>query len=276
MIRSRYFWLAAVAAAIIPLLAIDIARHYIDWQKEVREELITVVQNLYSFSREQKAGILDKVLERNQALMFLIYIKSFAILILSALSFYFFKKYKQQQNSRLLRPLLYTIAMIACFIFAKLYLFASINTNKNIRFLALDTDARSFGELYKDNFKGRVVYIDFWGTTCGPCLQEFRNFTQPLKDKYRNRNDIEYLYIAQGNEYLWRGQIKKYNIEGCHIFLEASQYEKLYQQLTKDSTVLMPHYLITDKQGNIVEPNAKQPSDRDSLYFQLDKYLSKE
>lgn len=36
----------------------------------------------------------------------------------------------------------------------------------------------------------------------------------------------------------------------------------------------MPHYLIIDKKGNIVESNAKRPSDSHSLFLQLDKYLA--
>ena len=274
MIKSRYFWLAAIAIAIIPILSIDVAQHYLDWQKEVREELIVVVQNLYSFNKEQKASILDKVFERNQTLMFLIYVKSFVILILIVINFYFFRRYKRQESPKLLKPFFYTIIIVACFTLTKLFLINRINTDENIRFLTINPTASSFQQLYNDNFKGKVLYVDFWGTTCGPCLQEFRDFTKPLKDKYRQRDDIKYLYIAQGSEYLWREQIKKYNVEGNHVLVDETQFEKLYKQSTNDSTVLMPHYLIIDKKGRVVEPNAKQPSDGDSLYLQLDKYLS--
>ena len=206
--------------------------------------------------------------------MFLIYVKSFAILILLTFSFYFFRLYKKQQRPKLLKPLFYTIAIIACFTLTKVFLINRINTNENVRFLTINRSTSSLQQLYNDNFKGKVVYVDFWGTTCGPCLQEFRDFTKPLKDKYRQRDDIRYLYVAQGNEYLWHEQIKKYNVEGDHIFADETQYEKLYQESTKDSVVLMPHYLIIDKKGDIVEPNAKRPSDGDSLYLQLDKYFA--
>ena len=273
MIKSRHFWFAAITTAIIPLLTIDIAHHNLDWQKEVREEIIIVVQNIYAFDTDKKAKILDKVFERNQTLQFLIYIKSIAILILLVTSFYSFRIYRKQQRPKLLKPLLYTLAVIICFTLTKVLLINRINTNENIRVLTINPRTSYFHQLYNDNFKGKVVYVDFWGTTCGPCLQEFRNFTKPLKDKYRQRNDIEYLYIAQGNEYLWHEQIEKYNIEGNHVFVDLAQYGKLYQQSTKDSLILMPHYLIIDKKGNIVEPDAKRPSDNDSLYLQLNKYL---
>lgn len=232
------------------------------------------MQDVYPFNRQQKANILDKVFERNQTLMLLIYVKSFVILLLLTFTFYFFKRYRKQQSPRLLKPLFYTIAIVCCFTLTKVLLINNINTNENIRFLTITPGTSSFHQLYNDNFKGKVVYVDFWGTTCGPCLQEFRNFTKPLKDKYRQRDDIGYLYIAQGNKYLWHEQIKKYNVEGDHLFVNEIQYEKLYQQSTKDSFVLMPHYLIIDKKGNIVELNAKRPSDSDSLYLQLDKYLA--
>jgi thiol-disulfide isomerase/thioredoxin len=274
MIKSRYFWLAAILIAVIPLLGIDITQHYLDWQKDVREELIVVVQNLYPFNKQQKTSILDKVFERNQTLMFLIYMKSFAILILLAFSFYFFRLYKQQQKPKLLKPLFYTLVIIAFFTLTKIFLINRINANKNIRFITMKAGTSSFKQLYIDNFRDKVVYVDFWGTTCGPCLQEFRDFTKSLKDRYAQRDDIKYLYVGQGNEYIWHEQIKKYNVTGDHIFMDEKDYEKLYQLSTNDSLVLMPHYLIIDKKGNIVEPNAKRPSDGDSLYLQLDKYLA--
>lgn len=252
----------------------DIAQHYLDWQKEVREELISVVQNVYSFDKQQKATILDKVFERNQTLTFLIYIKSFIIITLLPLSFYFFRIYKQQQRPNFFKPLLSTITLISCFILIKIFLVNGVITNNNIQILTLSSETSSFQTLYNENFKGKVVYVDFWGTTCGPCLQEFRDFTKPLKDKYKLRSDISYLYVAQGNEYMWHEQIKKYDVTGAHLFVNLNQYEDLYKQSTNDSIVLMPHYLIIDKRGNIVERNAKQPSDRDSLYAQLDKYLT--
>ena len=274
MIKSKHFWIAAIIIAFTPLLAIDITQHYVDWQKEVRGELINVVQN-YSFDREEKANVLERVFARNKTLTFLFYIKSFSILVLLLFSFYFFRQYYRNQKPTLFKPLLLTITLIACFIAVKVFLFNRVITNEKIKILTFRDEDSTFNKLYDANFKGKVVYVDFWGTTCGPCLNEFRNFTKPLKDKYRNRPDIDYLYIGQGNRYLWREQIKKYDVEGHHIFLNSSQYDKLYIQYAKDSLVVMPRYMIIDKKGNVTEPNAKRPSEKDSLHSQLDKYLTK-
>lgn len=276
MIKTKSFWIAAICLAIIPLLIVDIAQHYLDWKTEVREEIITMVQNVYSFDRQQKADILDKLFERNATLTFLMYSKSFFSLILFGSSLYFFRVYRRQQNAGFLKPVVSAIALVLCFMLVKIYAGNQLKTNPAIQFLKADPNDLTLEGIYNQNFKGKVLYIDFWGTTCGPCLQEFRDFTQPLKDRYRDRHDIAYLYVAQGNQYLWKAQIGKYKVEGFHVFVNENQYEKLYRHATRDSTgsVLMPRYLIIGKTGNIVETNAAQPDARSVLYNQLDKYLA--
>lgn len=275
MIKSRNFWIGMVYFAVITLLLIDIPEHYMDWQKEVREEIITVAQNVYTYSKDQKAKVLDRVFERNETLTFLIYIKAFLGLVLLGCSIFFFRRYNKEEGKRVWRAMLSGTVVIACLLSVKLFLSDRLTADSRIAFLpAADTD-HSFRYIYDRNFKGSVVYIDFWGTTCGSCLQEFRDFTQALKDRYTSRKDIVFLYVSQGRRYLWKKQIKKYNVQGYHIFLDEARYDKLFRQLTQDSTgtIAMPRYLIVDKSGNIAVANARQPSDRDSLYSQLDKYL---
>ncbi|QEC68154.1 TlpA family protein disulfide reductase [Panacibacter ginsenosidivorans] len=273
MIKSKNFWVATIALAIIPLLSIDIAQHYVDWQKEVREELIYAVQDVYSFTKEQKTALLDKVFERNETLTFLFYTKIFCSILLLLLSIYFFRLYKKEKLVNPFKSVAVCVIVIAFFLSGKILSVIMFSTNDKTNFLTLPANEYSFQNLYDQNFKGKVVYVDFWGTTCGPCLAEFRDFTKPLKERYKTNKDINYLYISRGNKYLWKQQIDKYGIDGYHVFLEDEQYDELYKASTKDTNVLMPHYLIIDKQGKVAITSAKHPSDKDSLYAQLDKYL---
>src|SRR5205809_217761 len=141
---SRNFWIAAIMLAIIPLLSMDIVQHYVDWKSEVREELIAVVQNLYSFDREQKAAVLDKVFERNETLTFLMYVKSFSILLLLFFSFYFFRRYKQLGRPGFFKPFLYSTVLISGFILIKIFLFNRVNTNDKIQLLTMSPNDSSF------------------------------------------------------------------------------------------------------------------------------------
>lgn len=275
MLKSINFWVVAISLAAIGWLAIDIVKHNLDWQKDVREELIITVQNMYSFNKEEKAKILDKVFERNQTYMFAIYVKCFLIVILLVAIPLFLRRLKKIEGFHIVKALGYSAILAAFVLSIKILFINRINTNDKIQFLS-NAKAASIQELYNTNFKGKVVYVDFWGTTCGPCLEEFRNFTAPLKEKFKQREDISYLYIAQGNNFLWHNQVAKYKVEGAHLFVDEAQYEKLYRESISDSSeaITMPRYIILNKKGIVVEKNALRPSEKERLYDQLTQYLS--
>lgn len=275
MIKSKFFWIGAILLATIPLLLIDVTKHTLSWKTEVHDEMIYAVQNTYGFTVQQKADILDRILESNKTLMAATYIKSFISIIFFVLSLYFFRRFAKTEKVNFLKPLITCIALIVCFVSVKMFLLPNFHRDQKVKFVELQPNENNLTNLYHTNFKGKVVYVDFWGTTCGPCLEEFRDFTKPLKDKYRSRNDIAYLYISRGNQYLWKQQIEKYDIEGTHLFLDDDQYDKLYKQCVHNNkaVVYMPRYVILNKKGEIVITDAKRPSDSNSLYAQLDKFL---
>ncbi len=55
-------------------------------------------------------------------------------------------------------------------------------------------------------YKGKVVYLDFWGTWCGPCLSEMP-YSVNLQKQYANK-DIVFVYLAADDfDDKWRGTI---------------------------------------------------------------------
>lgn len=278
MIRSAKFWIGTILLAVIPLLLIDIGHHTVDWGKEVKGEIIDIAYHAELFPGDQKSQALETAFDKNTNLTFLIYLKSLLSLLFLVLGIYLLVHYVKKNRPGFLKPAMAIAVVMICFLSVKVFLLPRIITNDKIRFLTLAKDDTALQNLYNANFKGKVVYIDFWGTTCGPCLDEFRHFTQPLKNKYKSKN-ISFLYICGGSylrhEYMWREQIKKYNIEGNHIFLEFDQYANLYRNLVDNKKILitMPRYMILDKTGKVVISDAKRPSDRDSLSSQLNRYL---
>jgi thiol-disulfide isomerase/thioredoxin len=216
-------------------------------------------------------------LERSTTLQFLIYTKSFLGIILIALSIYWFRKFSKQEHFGFLKPALFTLLIIGFSVTIKLFLTFGRNNNEKIRFVQLESQPAALKPLIDKHFKNKVVYVDFWGTSCGPCLMEFRYSTKPMKVKYKETDDLAYLYVSQGNKNLWMKQIERFDIEGYHLFLDDPQYTNLYRDALKNDTAiaLMPRYMIVDKNGKVVETDAKRPSDKDSLFAQLDHVLNK-
>ena len=275
MIRSRHFWAGAIMLAVIPMLVLDISEHYIAWQKEVREPIIEVVQNFNNVGKAQKAEILDRVFEKNSSLIQRSVFKGSISIVLLLIGIYQLSSYAKSEKPLFLKPALIITGLIITFMAFKISFSMAVNTEPGANFITVNAGENSFKSIINKNFKGKVVYVDFWGTTCGPCLLEFDNFTHPVKEHYKNRKDIAYLYVANGNRYFWKKQIAKHKVDGNHLFLEDAEYVKLYHEALNNATatVTMPRYLIVDKAGNVAVADASRPSDSGKLYSELDKYL---
>jgi len=101
-------------------------------------------------------------------------------------------------------------------------------------------------------YKGRIIYLDIWGTWCGPCkaaLKESHKLKEALMDY-----DIIYLYLANHSpEESWKNTIKEYNLTGencIHYNLPESQQEAVEHYLNVNT---YPTYKLIDRQGNIYD-----------------------
>ena len=123
-------------------------------------------------------------------------------------------------------------------------------------------------------YKGENLYIDVWSTGCGPCKDEFQ-FGKELK-QYLKQQNVKMVYISideDSNEKAWKNMIKYYELNGDHFRCNKELKEDLFKEYSDKGYISIPWYIIVNKKGEIVKRHAKRPSEKDSLYLQLEETL---
>lgn len=107
------------------------------------------------------------------------------------------------------------------------------------------------------DLKGKVVYIDFWASWCGPCLGEM-----PASKKVRESETgkkVTFLYISiDSKEDKWKSAVASKDIKGVNLISMNGMEDNLGD---KYQFPYIPRYVLIDKQGKIADDDAKRPSE---------------
>ncbi|HRG25261.1 MAG TPA: TlpA disulfide reductase family protein [Chitinophagaceae bacterium] len=107
------------------------------------------------------------------------------------------------------------------------------------------------------DFKGKVVYIDFWGVFCGPCIYDIKNHIPQLHDYYKDKEVVFINICVDAKEKQWKDALEKYKLDGINLIAEGWTDHPVCQAYNISS---IPHYILIDKEGTIVNNNARRPS----------------
>ena len=112
------------------------------------------------------------------------------------------------------------------------------------------TDGKAILDKLVAPYKGKIVYLDIWGTWCGPCKNKLKE-SHKLKAELKNY-DIVYLYLANNSpEDSWKNVIGEYNLTepNCvHYNLPPKQQRAIEQYVELTG---YPTYRLIDKQGGL-------------------------
>ena len=121
--------------------------------------------------------------------------------------------------------------------------------------------------------RGKVVYTDIWGTWCGPCKNDMKNYAPTVKEALKGR-DVVFIYFAnQSSDASWKQIIKEYGCVGpqtVHYNLPAAQQQAVERILLDKG---YPSYGLFDKNGQFVTKEAPRPWDKDKLVRTIEELL---
>lgn len=121
------------------------------------------------------------------------------------------------------------------------------------------TDGKEIFDKIIAPYRGRIVYVDFWGTWCGPCKMDLKNHTHPLHQALSDL-PVTYLYLCNGSQTeAWRSTIAEYNLTGEHLVhynLPAALQSAVEKYLHVSH---FPTYIIFDREGQRVTTEDSEP-----------------
>ncbi len=129
------------------------------------------------------------------------------------------------------------------------------------------TEADKLFEAMMEPFKGKVVYVDFWATWCGPCIAGMKQIA-PLKEEL-NDKDVVFVYITNQSSPEKTWEIRMPKIKGEHYRLTKDEWNILSEKFQIGG---IPHYVLVDKNGKVARNDFRLSNGQLKSLF--DEYLN--
>ncbi len=135
---------------------------------------------------------------------------------------------------------------------------------------ASGTTGKSILDSIKNQNRGKVIYVDFWATWCGPCKAELP-FSEKLIQKYKGK-DVAFVFVCLDSpKDTWKLNLADMKLEGNQYYCDRKQSMGIMKGFNITG---IPYYMMINKHGDITENgNGLRPHDPLTVH-KLDKLLN--
>ena len=135
------------------------------------------------------------------------------------------------------------------------------------------TDGKALFERITAPFRGYVIYVDVWGTWCGPCRGQMEHV--PTLKKTLEGKPVVYLYFCNNSpEDSWRTFIIQKHLDtdnAVHYNLPREQESAIERYLEVSG---FPTYRLVDTKGQLMPGAAPWPSNISSVVAAIEQLLT--
>ncbi|MBN2806360.1 MAG: TlpA family protein disulfide reductase, partial [Prolixibacteraceae bacterium] len=130
-------------------------------------------------------------------------------------------------------------------------------------------DSEQLFESMMEPFKGKVVFVDFWATWCGPCRSGMQQM-KPLKESLKGQ-PIVFVYLTNETSPTGTWQNMVAEIGGEHFRLNKDEWNILSERFGVSG---IPHYVLVDKTGKVAKNNGMSTWDSNGMKKLFEEFMA--
>lgn len=107
------------------------------------------------------------------------------------------------------------------------------------------------------DFSGKIVYINFWGTYCSPCIASIPEKNLLVSEFSDQAFELVNICLDVKPE-LWSSIIEEHDFAGTHLICRGN-----WSSILRDRYLIhsVPHYTLIDKEGKLISNKCEKPGD---------------
>jgi thiol-disulfide isomerase/thioredoxin len=112
-------------------------------------------------------------------------------------------------------------------------------------------------EVSLGDYHGKVVYLKFWASWCGPCMRQVPPAAE-LKERFAGEDDLVFMYVSIDREdEAWRNAVAHHGITGVHMRTPGRErgVPALY------NVRWIPTFYVIGRDGKIFDHRPPMPAD---------------